>query len=60
MNSHYFFTDADETEIKYMQDQDAESLYKYGIDNDKPWTVFTSVNPGIEDIQRAMDLVSSM
>jgi len=60
MNNHYFLIEADETEIKLMLEQNASGLYKYGVDNDKPWTVFTSTNPKIEDIRRAMDLVSAI
>ena len=60
MSNHYFFTQADETEQKLMLDNNAKSLYKYGVDNDKPWIVFTDPNPEIEEIQDAMDLLSGI
>lgn len=58
--NHYFYTEADETEIKLMAQGNAKKLYKYGVDNDKPWVWFSSESPDIEEIQRAMDLVSSL
>jgi len=60
MSNHYFFTQADETEQELMLDNNAKSLYKYGVDNDKPWIVFTDPNPEIEEIQDAMDLLSGI
>jgi hypothetical protein len=60
MSTHYFFTEADETEVKFMLENNAKSLYKYGVDNEKPWIVFTDPNPEIEDIQDAMDLLSGI
>ena len=43
-----------------MVEGNAKKLYKYGVDNEKPWIWFSSENPDIEEIQRAMDLVSSL
>ena len=43
-----------------MLENNAKSLYKYGVDNEKPWIVFTDPNPEIEDIQDAMDLLSGI
>ena len=60
MLGHYFFTQADETEKKLMLDNNPKSLYKYGVDNDKPWIVFTEPNSEIEEIQDAMDLLSGI
>ncbi len=56
------YPDADETEIKLMVKGNAKKLYKYGLDNEKPWIWLTETsikgsNPDIEDIQGAMDIV---
>ena len=58
--NHYFYTEADETEIKLMAQGNAKKLYKYGVDNDKPWVWFCDTSPDIKDIQDAMDLFSSL
>lgn len=60
LSSHYFFIGADETEIKLMVEGNAKKLYKYGVDNEKPWIWFTGESPDIEEIQGAMDSVSSL
>lgn len=58
--NHYFYTEADDTEIKLMAQGNAKKLYKYGVDNEKPWIWFTGESPDIEEIQGAMDSVSSL
>jgi len=60
LSSHYFFTQADKTEINLMLEGNAKKLYKYGVDNEKPWIWFTGESPDIKDIQSAMDSVSSL
>ena len=60
ISSHYFFIGADETEVKLMVEGNAKKLYKYGVDNEKPWIWFTGESPDIEEIQGAMDSVSSL
>jgi len=60
LSSHYFFIGADETEVKLMVEGNAKKLYKYGVDNEKPWIWFTGKSPDIEEIKGAMDSVSSL
>ena len=59
--NEYIFFDSDETEVELYLSGDAKKLYKYGVQNDKPWTVFVSTDTlNMKEIDRAIWLLVTM
>ena len=54
----YIFFMSDETEAELYLSGEANKLYQYGIDNNKPWTIFVDEDADMQDIENALDLVS--
>jgi len=56
----YIFFASDETEAELYLRGEASNLYQYGIDNDKPWTVFVDEDADMSDIEEAIFLLSTI
>lgn len=44
----------DNQELELYKEGDAKKLYKYGVENDKPWTIFVKEGANMQDIERAI------
>jgi hypothetical protein len=58
--NEYIFFHSDETEAELYLSEDAKKLYKYGVENDKPWTIFVEEVADMQDIDDAMWLLLTM
>ena len=50
----------DDQELKLYKEGDAKKLYKYGVVNDKPWTMFVDENSDMEEIEDAISLATTV
>lgn len=55
--SHNF---VDNQELRLYKEGDAKKLYKYGVENDKPWTIFVDEDADMQDIENAISLFETM
>ena len=55
--SHNF---VDNQELRLCKEGDAKKLYKYGVENDKPWTIFVDEDADMQDIENAISLFETM